>query len=319
MNAPASAGLTTRPTAKTAPPLALRRGMDPDALHGWVDSSDGTRLHYYVAGHGEPAIVCADGLGCDGYVWRYIARDFWPNHKIVRFHYRGHGQSAAPADRSRMRVEDLTEDLLAVIDKLGVQKAVLLGHSLGVQVILEFYRRHPDRVQALVPVCGSYGRPIDTFHNSAVLRRVFPAVKALTGRFPQEAQKLWSVIDTELSYQIAIRTEVNGELVRREDFRPYLKHLAAMDVQLFLRLLEDAGDHDSLDLLPSIEVPTLIIAGERDTFTPTWLSAVMHARIPGSELCVVPTGTHTAPIELPELVNLRLRRFLEERVGGAAR
>jgi pimeloyl-ACP methyl ester carboxylesterase len=87
-----------------------------------------------------------------------------------------------------------------------------------------------------------------------------------------------------------------------------------MDPRLFCRLLADAGEHDAWPHLRHIDVPTLIVAGEHDGFTPAWLSARMHARIRGSELCTIPTGTHTAPIELPELVTLRLRRFLDERV-----
>jgi len=57
-------------------------------------------------------------------------------------------------------------------------------------------------------------------------------------------------------------------------------------------------------------VPTLIVAGTDDTFTPYWLSEEMHARIRGSELLTVPGGTHVAPIEHPELITLRLEKFL---------
>lgn len=284
------------------------------ATGGFTRSADGTRIHYYLAGQGETALVCCDGIGCDGYAWKYIAADLAPEHQVVRWHYRAHGASEKPADRERMRISDLCDDLLAVLDELGHDQAILLGHSLGVQVILEFHRRHPHRVAGLIPVCGSYGRPIDTFHDNAALRLAFPYMKKVVDRYPAAVQKLWSAIDSELSYELALRTEVNGSLVRRQDFRPYFNHLSRMDVGLFFRLLADAAEHDTLDHLPKIDAPTLIIAGERDTFTPAWLSSVMHARIPRSELCFVPGGTHTAPIEVPELVTLRIRRFLEERL-----
>lgn len=298
----------------TSPSRPLAPASVPEAVSRFIESRDGTRLHVYTVGEGGPAMVFCDGLGCDGYVWKYLVEDLAPRHRLVRFHYRGHGRSDPPADRSKMRVSDLCDDLLSVLDAEGLEKAVLFGHSLGVQVILEFHRRHPERVLAMVPVCGSYGRPLDTFHDAKVAKYVFPVLRRIFRRFPSAAQKAWSIADTELAYQVALRTEVNGELVRREDFRPYLSHLGNMDVQLFMTLLADAAEHDALLHLQDIDVPTLIVAGTRDGFTPYWLSAVMHARIPNSELLTVPLGTHTAPIEDPELVCLRVRRFLDERV-----
>lgn len=281
---------------------------------GYAISADGTRIHWYTAGEDEPTIVCCDGIGCDGYVWKYLTEDFSRDHRVVRWHYRAHGSSHIPNDRSRMRLKDLCDDLLAVIDAHQAKDVILVGHSLGVQVILEFWKRHPDRVKALVPMCGSYGRPVDTFADNRLLKRVFPYAFRAVNRHPLLAQTIWKVLDSDLSYVAATKTEINGDLVKKEDFRPYLKHLSQMDVQLFFALLADAAEHDALEFLPDIDVPTLIIAGEKDGFTPAWLSSVMHARIAGSEMCVVPMGTHTAPIEMPELVNLRLRRFLDLRV-----
>ena len=79
----------------------------------------------------------------------------------------------------------------------------------------------------------------------------------------------------------------------------------------------------TLGSLPHVDVPTLIVAGTDDTFTPYWLSEEMHARIPGSELLTVPGGTHVAPIEHPELITLRLEKFLARiparRAGTALR
>jgi pimeloyl-ACP methyl ester carboxylesterase len=293
--------------------VASHRGAS-FASDGFVTSADGTRIHQYTVGEGSPALVCCDGLGCDGYVWKYIVEEFSPRHRVVRFHYRGHGSSDKPADPKRMRIADLCDDLLAVMDAQGLEKAVLLGHSVGAQVILEFHRRHPERVIALVPACGTYGRVVDTFKDSAASRLLFPFLTRFVRKYPEIVQKAWGILDTELAYFVATHTDVNGELVKREDFRPYLAHLSQMDVQLFFNLAQDAGENDNLRHLDQVDVPTLVIAGERDGFTPHWLSTVMHARIRGSELLTIPGGTHTAPIEMPELVTLRLRRWLEERV-----
>jgi pimeloyl-ACP methyl ester carboxylesterase len=303
---------------------ALSREASPAASHGlryasesYTPSSDGTRIHHYAVGEGTPAMVCCDGLGCDGYVWRYVVERFAPRHRVVRFHYRAHGTSATPADPARMRVSDLCDDLEAVMAAEGLDDAVLLGHSLGVPVMLEFQRRHPEKVRGLVALCGTYGRVTDTVRDHPLSRKVFGLLDAFVKRVPKAAQFAWQVLDTELAYQIAVHGDVNGRLVRREDFRPYLTHLARMDLRHFFTLVMDAGRHDLLGHLDTIRVPTLIFAGERDTYTPPWLSDVMHARIPGSELTTVPGGTHTAPIEMPELVTTRIARWLDEHGLGA--
>src|SRR5438309_11227485 len=87
------------------PPLFLRylgamsESLSPDTTEGFAQGRDGTRIHWSVTGHGAPALVCCDGIGCDGFAWKYIIRDFAPTHRIVRWHYRGHGRSGLPADQ----------------------------------------------------------------------------------------------------------------------------------------------------------------------------------------------------------------------------
>jgi pimeloyl-ACP methyl ester carboxylesterase len=108
--------------------------------------------------------------------------------------------------------------------------------------------------------------------------------------------------------------EIDPEKTEPEDFLPYLKHMTHVDFPMFLRMLRAAGEHTAEDLLPQIRVPTLIIAGEKDTFTPAHLARTMQKAIPGAELLVVPGGSHVAPIEQHEVVSRRILEFLRERV-----
>ena len=276
-----------------------------------ITSYDGTRIYYNVVGHG-PALLLSDGIGCDQYVWRYLVDAFRDEYLIVRWNYRGHGRSGAPADPEALTLSHLCRDLVTVMDHVGLDQAVQIGHSMGVQVILELYRLFPERVRALVPVCGSYAHPLDTFRDNRLFKDgVFPYIYKLftagNAHFKQTWQKL---VPTELAYRLACLTEMNPRLIKRADMFPYFEHMARMDLGLFARLLLNADSHSAEPILGGIAVPTLIFAGERDRFTPAWLSEAMHRKIPGSELCLIPGGSHTAPIELPDLVNLRLEKFL---------
>jgi len=83
-----------------------------------------------------------------------------------------------------------------------------------------------------------------------------------------------------------------------------------MDMDAYFRTLHALGEHDAMDVLPTIHVPTFIVAGERDRMTPQKAAKKIAAQIPDSELLVVTGGTHYVAIEFPELVNLAIERFL---------
>lgn len=284
---------------------------------GFAVGCDDTPIFYRVRGPANaPAVVFCDGIGCDGYVWKYLEASLLATHRIVHWHYRGHGRTPMPRDPRRVDIADLADDLAAVLDAAvgDGSGAVLAGHSMGVQVCLEMYRRHRDRVRGLILLCGSYGTPLRTFKGKRTLEQVLPFVRFAVNRIPTIAQTLVTrLVPTELAYQIATRFEINGELIRRDDFFPYLEHMARVDVRLFLEMLAAAGRHTARELLEHVAVPTLIVAGDRDGFTPADLSAEMHRLIRDSELHVVQGGSHTAPIERPAEVTERIADFLRKK------
>ena len=281
----------------------------------YIRSFDGTKLYTDVSGSGTIPMVLCDGLGCDGFIWQHLKPIFEDKCKFIHFHYRGHGLSEAPALQHAVTVRDLRSDLEAVFDHYQIDKAVILGHSMGVQVGLDFAIHHPERTAGIVPMCGSYGHPLDTFHNTDLMNKVLPYLRRLVSISPKRAQQVWSKgLSTEFAYQFAMRMEVNGKILRREEFTPYFQHLAAMDVRVFLGLVEDLAQHSTERHLPTLHVPTLVVGGQHDTFTPAWLSERMAELLPDSELLMIPGGTHVAPIEIPELLHLRLKKFLRKRI-----
>jgi pimeloyl-ACP methyl ester carboxylesterase len=271
-----------------------------------------------------PAILLCDGVGCDGYVWKYLQWALAEHYRIIHFHYRGHGRTPLPADLGQLdqlRLSDFAADALAVLDACEYESAILCGHSMGVQVALETWRATPERVAGLILICGSYGNPLRTFKGKETLAELLPLIRATVGRLPWLTSALWKrVIPTDLSYLLAQKLEINGALIRREDFFPYLEGVARLDPRMFVSTLAAAGQHNAGDLLPDIKAPTLILAGRHDSFTPMTLSEKMHELIPQSELHVVEEGSHTAPIERPAEITAVIQDFLRRRVvkGRAA-
>lgn len=277
--------------------------------------SDGTRLFYSDDDDSTDArspVVLCDGIGCDGYVWRYLRRSLAPR-RILHPHYRGHGRSQAPRDATRVTIPDLADDVAAVLDDAGASRAILVGHSMGVQVALETWRRHRDRVAALVLVCGASSHPLRTFRGVSTLEDLLPTVQKLIMRAPRFLNTVSrTLIPTRLAMAIAGRLEINRTLVRPEDFMPYLEGLSRMDVRVFTAILAAAGQHSADEWLGEIDIPTLVVAGGRDGFTPPARSRDMAAAIPGAGFLEVPDGSHTAPIERPVEIDAAIVSFASE-------
>jgi pimeloyl-ACP methyl ester carboxylesterase len=281
-----------------------------------VAHSDGSPLFYESWGErgGAAPVLFCDGIGCDGYVWRYLRADL-PERFGLHPHYRGHGRTAPPKDPRRVAIEDLADDVACVLDDALVDRAVLVGHSMGVQVALETYRRHRERVAGLVLVCGAPAHPLKTFRGSAALEDLLPTIQKWIHRVPGVINRMTRLmLPTRLAYEVASRLEIRRDLVEPQDFMPYLEGMARIDARLFVAMLSAAAQHSAEDLLPDIEVPALVVAAGRDGFTPPERSRAMAGAIPGCELLEIPNASHTAPIERPHLVDWTVRDFMARRI-----
>jgi len=294
-----------------------RRG--PGEVQTTVIAGDGTRLFVRSRDGNHPPdavrLFLCDGVLCDGFIWKYLWDDLADVAPLTHWHYRGHGRSAPPADPDRIDIPAHGADLTSVRMSKGDPPCVLIGHSMGCQVLLESYRNHPDNVRAIILVCGSYGKVTSTFHGGPILEMILPKLLGIAEKSPDLVRAVWSRIPAEMSLRFALKMgEVDPDKVHAEDMLPYLRHMTHVDFPMFLRMVRAAGDHSAEDLLPTLPIPALIIAGERDTFTPAFLAESMQKAIPGAELLMVPRGSHVAPIEQPKLIDDRIIRFLRERV-----
>lgn len=288
--------------------------MEASPSHfGSVLSYDGTRIRFLTEGKGLPLVLC-NGVLCSIGYWVYLRAFFRERARLILWDYRGHGMSSPPRHPWNVTVGAHARDLLSVMDALEIETAVLAGHSMGVQVILEFYRRHPERVAGLILICGTYGYPLRTFYgtpwSARVLKPLLKRAEGLSGALEPMVKRLFL---SPLAVPAArLSRAIHWYLCPGEAMQVYFQHLATLDVAVALRLVQAMVDHSAEDVLESVAVPTLIAAGEQDLFTPAWVAEKMADAIPGSELLVIPRGTHTALVEQPLLLNLRIELFLRE-------
>jgi pimeloyl-ACP methyl ester carboxylesterase len=278
-----------------------------------VVTDDGTELFYERQGEGPPLFLC-DGLLCDGHVWKYFVEAIAAERECIHWHYPGHGRSSDPPIQADLSPEGLADDAAQVIEHAVAGPVTICGHSLGVQVALELWRRHRPLVNGLVLVCGAPGKLIESFHESAILGNLLPLFDMVSRFVPTGTSRIWKSLPTEPMLWLALHSrEVNRRLIRTGDLAQYLGRMTKVDFRIGLSMLEAAGRHDASPYLPQLDLPVLVVAGREDRFTPPERSIQLATRIPGAELMLVPGGTHSLPIEQPDLFNLRVRRFLRER------
>lgn len=284
---------------------------------GFIETEGGLRVFWQAAGSG-PTLLCCNGVGVSTFFWKYVVEHFRDRYQVVVWDYRGHGRSDRPLHPHAcdLSIQASATDLGRVAEAVGASEMVLLGHSMGCQVALERYRQAPESVAGLVLMLGSAGRVLDTFYDYPKSPKLIGAAYKVIDAIGDPVNRIvGSALRSPLAWRITRGLSlVDPYYTRREDFLPYLEHLASIDFRLFLRMVIEAQRHDAFDVLPQVAAPALVVAAERDTFTPMWLSEKMAAEIPDASLLVLAEGSHAAIIEQPRSITHRLDRFLREKV-----
>lgn len=280
-----------------------------------LTSFDGTELCYYTGGSG-PAVVLANGLGGPVGCYRHVLAELGPDYKILSWDYRGLYGSGRPSDRRALGMDQHIRDMEVLMAAEGIEEAIVVGWSMGVQVGFEFYRRHPERVAGLVMLCGVAGSPFRTIRGLPWAHAVIPPLMNIGKRNARTIQTLsrrmgqWPGLVPLMQRAGLVAPNLDMDV-----FRDIVHDFVQMDMEIYCETLKQLGDHDASDVLSSIRVPTLLIAGEKDFMTPSSVSERIHAEIDDSHLVVVEGGTHYTPVEFPHEVRSELNTFLRRVVG----
>jgi pimeloyl-ACP methyl ester carboxylesterase len=294
-----------------------------------VTSFDGTEIAYSVHGEDGPWVVLVPGLFCPDNFWRYLVPELGASYRVVVWDLRGLGLSGTPRVPG-YRAGNLTpddfamaaqaRDLEAIFDAEGIDGAALIGHSMGGQVALEAYRLMRGRVSSIVMLTAPFESPLKTFYGRD-FNNLFRAARAAVGAMPRPPVVLaWRslfLVNPAVTHQLAQITRALGPDARLDDMATYYRHMAYLDPLVMLMMAEAMRVHSAADLLPTIRVPTLIVAGSLDTFTPPAQAERMRAATPGAELVTIENASHGAVIEKPLEVNAVLMSFLERHLRAS--
>ena len=274
------------------------RSADGTVLRGWRnDEPDGLPL------------LISNGLGTIPQAWPGLTAP-GSGYRTCTWYHRGTFGSARPSDPSRVRVEDHVEDAVALLDHLGVERALVACWSIGVNVAFELAERHPDRVAGLLAVAGVPGGTFATMGDplrvprrlrhpvatrvARAARTAGPALTWLAEHVPVDRRLAWLV--THSGFMLpAARTEV---------VEPMLREFLKQDWRWYFHLAVAAADHEPMDL-SFVQCPVTLVAGRHDVLTSMEDVVEAAERIPHAEVTVLP-GSHFLPLEHPELVSAAL-------------
>lgn len=243
-----------------------------------------------------PAVVLIHGYPFNRSLWNEQVEALKSEFRVVTPDLRGFGDSDSSAGTVTM--DQMAQDVVAVMDHLGIQQAVVGGLSMGGYVALAFYKHFRERVKALV--LADTRPQADT--EEAKQTRAQQAEKALS-------QGMGGIADAMLPKLLTPETvSKRPEVVKRvRDMMMRTKPEGAAAA-----LLGMAARDDQTSLLGEIDVPTLILVGRDDAITPVADSETMHREIAGSQLEVVEGAGHVSNFEQTAVFNHALTGFLKK-------
>ena len=260
-----------------------------------IEVGEGT---LYVAEHGVgKAVLLGHSLLADGSMFSHQVAELSQDHRVLNVDLRGHGRSFVPD--SAYDVEDLAGDYGRVLDALGVERAVIVGLSLGAMAAMQYALDEPKRVAGLVLM--------DTKADGDELwrrfrRRVLGVLVLCLGPrlvfFRRAAPILFGS-----TFRRVHRSRVEAWLERMTRLRPEAVY-RAIDMLSRRRPVHER--------LHELDVPTLVVVGEEDEGTPLTCARVIADGIAGARLEVIASAGHLSTIEQPEATTRAIRRFLCE-------
>lgn len=240
-------------------------------------------VHHVVSGRTDgPVVVLSNSLGATHAMWDENLHDLEQHFRVVRYDTRGHGASPVPS--GPYSIDDLADDVVALLDRLGVERAHFVGLSLGGMTGMRLAARNPDRVDRLVLLCtGAHLAPSSAWRDRAATVRTEgtqAVAEAVVARW-------FTPGFLETSPEVKASCEAMVAETPAEGYAGCCEVIAAMDLR---------------DDLPAIPAPTLAIAGADDPATPPPHLKEIADAVKDGRLLVVPDSAHLASAEHPETI-----------------
>ncbi len=264
-------------------------------------------LYYEEHGTGEPLLLIM-GLAADSMAWMFQLPAFAERYRTIVFDNRGVGRSGKP--KGPYTIAAMADDTAGLLKAIGVDRAHVVGVSMGGMIAQELALRHPERVRGLVLACTFPEADEDVKRNRETS---LAQLGGTIGRDGVATLNLAAVdpmmIFSTLLPRVFSPTFIQNQLASlMQLFGGALQW--GFSVEAIMAQVEAVMSHNSTERLRDIKAPTLVITGDADLLIPPANSDVIADEIPGARLVKVPGGTHGFNFETPELFNREVLNFL---------
>lgn len=251
-----------------------------------LTSIDGANLYHETLGEGPP-LVFINGLGAQLLYWGQVASRLSARHRVVVFDHRGSGRSTG--GDSRTAVTEMVDDMMALLDALNIERAVLVGHSMGGYVAAEAAARHPERVSRLV--LYSTGAEM-----SWPVARFIESVERVWSECPDISSGALTRIFTPWNWSPAKLRDDNlmETIVQLADANPY-----KMTLDTFRAQVQACRTFRGAERLARISAPTLVIGGAHDLIAPPEVQHSLTEQVKDARLVMSQAG-HNTHLETPD-------------------
>jgi pimeloyl-ACP methyl ester carboxylesterase len=273
----------------------------------YITTQNGVKLYYEEAGAGLPLVFVHEFAG-DHRSYEAQMRHFARRYRCVAFNARGYPPSDVPADPASYSQEHARDDILAILDVLGLDRAHVVGISMGGFATLHFGLNYPGRVRSLVVAGCGYGA--DPACRTQFQEEAESAARRFETRDPNESARAYALGPTRVQFQ-------NKDPRGWGEFRAMLAEHSTLGSALTLRGVQKLRPslYDLIPAMRQMTVPTLIMTGDEDD--PCLEASLMMKRmIPSAALSVLPRTGHALNLEEPVAFNTCVSDFFHQVEAG---
>jgi pimeloyl-ACP methyl ester carboxylesterase len=267
----------------------------------FATTDDGVQLYYEETGSGSPMLFVHEFAG-DHRSWEPQVREFARRHRCVTYNARGYAPSDVPAEPERYSQQRAVADAVAVLDDLGIERAHLVGLSMGGFCTLHLGLRHPERALSLVVAGCGYGAHPER-------RESWPAETEASAR-SFETEGMAATVERYMVGPARVQLQAKDPRAWEESRRWMAEHSAQGSAHTLRGVqMRRPSLYDLTDELARLAVPTLIVTGDEDEgcLEP---DLMLKRTIPTSALAVMPRTGHAVNLEEPALFNRLVADFV---------
>lgn len=284
----------------------------------FLKTRDGERIFYSTNFHPgkakDPVLVFNYGLVCSNFHWKDQISFFEDlGFSIITHDYRGHFQSSGRNKLEKITFKNISEDVFEILQEMKVDKCIMIGHSMGVNVTLEFARNHQEMLKKMIIISGTLFPVHNIMMNTHLTGPLNPLMDFTLKKYPKPLQAFWKYGGwNPLVKKIIHNGGFNKKRVGNDFIETYLNKLGELGPDLFLQLINQMQEHDLLAFVDKITTPTLIMGGNRDKVIPNYQQRLTAEKLRNNEVYISHEGSHVPQVDYPEMFNERMFTFIRK-------